>query len=74
VGFAHFDAGAGGLLELFSGDAQSSQPKRPPSQSVMVALRVDDLRQAEETLKQRGVRFTDKQGYVREHVVGNAVS
>jgi predicted enzyme related to lactoylglutathione lyase len=60
--YAHFDAGSGNLLELFSGGDSSSGPKDPTQQSVVVALQVDDLAAAEKVLRRRGVRFTDNKG------------
>ncbi len=61
-GYAHFDAGSGDLLELFSGGTCSSTPKSEESQSTMIALRVDNLADAEEVLRKRGIRFTDNYG------------
>ncbi len=60
--YAHFDAGAGGLLELFSGGKSSRRPKGPEAQSTMAALKVEDLAFAEEILRNRGVRFTENSG------------
>jgi predicted enzyme related to lactoylglutathione lyase len=60
--YAHFDAGAGGLLELFSGGKSSPDAKGPEAQSTMAALKVDDLAVAEGILRARGVRFTENCG------------
>lgn len=60
--YAHFDAGAGGLLELFSGGKSSPNPKGPEAQSTMAALRVESLALTEEILRKRGVRFTENSG------------
>jgi predicted enzyme related to lactoylglutathione lyase len=60
--YAHFDAGADCLLELFSGGKSSTNPKGPEAQSTMVALRVEDLALTEEILRKRGVRFTSNSG------------
>jgi predicted enzyme related to lactoylglutathione lyase len=60
--YAHFDAGADGLLELFSGGKSSPSPKGPKAQSTMVALRVENLAFTEEILRKRGVRFTENSG------------
>lgn len=59
---AHFDAGAGGLLELFSGGKSSPKAKGPERQSTMVALRVENLAVTEEILRKRGVVFTENSG------------
>jgi catechol 2,3-dioxygenase-like lactoylglutathione lyase family enzyme len=55
--WAHFDPGAGTLLELFAGGRQSPGPKTPAQQSIVLGLRVDDLDQAVAELRQRGVVF-----------------
>ena len=55
--WAHFDAGAGTLLELFTGGTASSAPKRPDQQSIVLGLRVDDLDGAVAELKAKGVHF-----------------
>jgi len=60
--YAHFDAGNGELLELFSEGKASSAPKSTNIQSTMFALRVDDLNFTVETLKNRGVKFTENTG------------
>ncbi len=60
--YAHFDAGAEGLLELFSGGSSSPQPKRPETQSTVFALRVENLKVTEKILRQRSVRFTENSG------------
>jgi len=55
--WAHFDAGNGMLLELFTGGKASEQPKRPDQQSLVLGLRVDDLDAAIAELQQKGVQF-----------------
>lgn len=60
--FAHFDAGGGALLELLSGGTSSLDAKDPADQSVVVALRVDDLAATQRFLESKGVRFTDNSG------------
>lgn len=60
--YAHFDAGAGGLLELFSGGKSSPKPKGPEAQSTMAALRVENLAFTEEILRNRSVQFTENSG------------
>lgn len=60
--YAHFDAGAGSLLELFSGGKAHSSPKGPELQSSLSAFLVDDLEQTKAILKDRGVQFTDNEG------------
>jgi predicted enzyme related to lactoylglutathione lyase len=60
--YAHFDAGAGGLLELFSGGKSSPKPKGPEAQSTMAALRVESLAFTEDILRKRGVQFTENRG------------
>ena len=55
--WAHLDAGAGALLELFSGGTSVQGAKTADQQSIVLGLRVDDLDQAVETLRGRGVRF-----------------
>ena len=55
--WAHFDSGAGTLLELFTGGKQRQEPKKPDQQSIILGLRVDDLDRAVVELKQRGVQF-----------------
>jgi len=54
--WAHFDAGNGGPLELFSGGKASPAPKGPDQQSITIGLRVENLDSAIMELKQRGVR------------------
>ena len=60
--YAHFDAGNGELLELFSEGKASSAPKSTDIQSTLFALRVDDLNFTVETLKNRDVKFTENTG------------
>jgi len=61
-GWAHFDAGNGALLELFSGGKASPEPKTSDQQSIILGLRVDDLNGAVDELKQKGVHFIDEIG------------
>ena len=56
--WAHFDAGAGAMLELFSGGKAQASPKVAAQQSIVLGLRVDDLDRAVETLEGRGVQFS----------------
>ena len=60
--WAHFDAGEGTLLEVFTGGKSTSEPKRPDQQSIVVGLRVEDLHRAVTELKQKGVRFIPEAG------------
>lgn len=60
--YAHFDAGAGSLLELFSGGKGLSSPKGPERQSSLSALLVDNLEETKATLIDRGVQFTENEG------------
>lgn len=60
--WAHFDAGNGSLLELFSGGKAMQAPKEADQQSIVLGLRVDDLDNAIAELKGRGVQFTDDFG------------
>ena len=55
--WAHFDSGAGTLLELFMGGKSTRGPKRPNQQSIVLGLRVEDLDRAVAELKQKGVQF-----------------
>lgn len=55
--WAHFDAGAGAMLELFTGGNAQASAKTPAQQSIVLGLRVDDLDRAVETLEGRGVQF-----------------
>jgi|SRR5689334_18646627 len=55
--WAHFDSGAGTLLELFSGGRSTKAPKRSHQQSIVLGLRVDDLDRAVAKLQQKGVQF-----------------
>ena len=55
--WAHFDTGAGTLLELFTGGSSSSGPKTPEQQSIVLGLRVENLEHAVSELTQRGVHF-----------------
>lgn len=61
-GWAHFDAGHGSLLELFSGGKARQAAKTAEQQSIVPGLRVDDLDSAIAELKERGVQFTDEVG------------
>jgi predicted enzyme related to lactoylglutathione lyase len=54
--WAHFDAGNGGLLELFNGGKASPAPKGPDQQSIVLGLRVENLDSAIMELKQKGVQ------------------
>lgn len=60
--YAHFDAGAGSLLELFSGGTRHGAPKGPDRQSSLTALLVGNLEETKAVLKGRGVQFTDSEG------------
>jgi predicted enzyme related to lactoylglutathione lyase len=60
--WAHFDAGAGTLLELFTGGKSTVEPKRPDQQSIVLGLRVADLDRAVAELKQKGVPFIPEAG------------
>ena len=60
--YAHFDAGNGSLLELFTEGKASTTPKGTEKQSTMTALLVDNLEKTKAVLKSRGVRFTDNEG------------
>ena len=55
--WAHFDAGAGTLLELFTGGQHRKKPKRPDQQSIVLGLRVDNLDRTIAELQQKGVSF-----------------
>ena len=55
--WAHFDSGAGTLLELFTGGRSTQAAKTPDQQSIVLGLRVDDLDRALAELHQRGVQF-----------------
>jgi lactoylglutathione lyase len=55
--WAHFDSGAGTLLELFTGGKSTLQAKKPDQQSIALGLRVDNLDRAVAELKQKGVQF-----------------
>ena len=60
--FAHFDAGDGALLELFSGGRAHHAPKKADQQSIRFGLRVDDLDEAIAELQERGVGFPEGVG------------
>lgn len=60
--YAHFDAGGGSLLELFSGGKKSPSVKSPKLQSCMSALLVDNLELTKSILKEKGVEFTENEG------------
>jgi len=55
--WAHFDAGAGTLLELFTGGTASGDPKQAHQQSIVLGLRVDNLAGAVAELTAKGVHF-----------------
>ena len=55
--WAHFDSGAGTLLELFTGGKSTKEPKEPDQQSIVLGLRVPDLEEAVAELEQRGIHF-----------------
>jgi len=55
--WAHFDSGAGTLLELFTGGKRRTKAKNPDQQSIVLGLRVEDLDRAVAELKQKGVQF-----------------
>lgn len=60
--WAHFDAGNGSLLELFSGGKAGQAAKESDQQSIVLGLRVDHLNGAVAELKGRGVQFTEDFG------------
>jgi len=60
--WAHFDAGAGSLFELFSGGMASQAPKGPDQQPLVLGLRVNNLHAAIADLKQKGVAFIGEVG------------
>ena len=60
--WAHFDAGNGSLLELFSGGTASGEAESADGQAIVLGLRVDNLDSALAELKGRGVQFTDDFG------------
>jgi lactoylglutathione lyase len=55
--WAHFDSGAGTLLELFTGGRSSEEPKQPHQQSIVLGLRVQELDRVVAELQQKGVQF-----------------
>ena len=55
--WAHFDSGAGTLLELFTGGTATPQAKGPHQQSIVLGLRVEDLDRVVAELEEKGVRF-----------------
>jgi predicted enzyme related to lactoylglutathione lyase len=55
--WAHFDSGAGTLLELFTGGRLVQEPKQPHQQSIVLGLRVEDLDRAVAELQQKGIKF-----------------
>jgi metallothiol transferase len=55
--WAHFDAGIGTLLELFTRGRSVRGPKSPQEQSIVLGLRVEDLGSAVNELTHRGVQF-----------------
>ena len=66
-GWAHFDTSNDTLLELFSGGAASAEVKDPEQQSIVIAIRVDDLDGVVEALKGKGVRFIGEIEAYRNH-------
>lgn len=60
--WAHFDAGDGSMLELFSGGKAAPKPKLPAQQSIVLGLRVDDLNRSIAELKGKGVHFISDVG------------
>ena len=60
--WAHFDAGEGALLELFSGGKAVSAPKKADQQSIVLGLLVDELDSAVAELKSKGVNFIGEIG------------
>jgi predicted enzyme related to lactoylglutathione lyase len=61
-GWAHFDAGNGAMLELFSGGKAHTAPKRPDQQPIVLGLRVEDLDVVHAELSQKGVVFLGEIG------------
>jgi lactoylglutathione lyase len=59
--WAHFDAGAGTLLELFTGGTASAKPKKPDQQSIVLGLRVDDFDGAVAELMAKGIHFNPEE-------------
>jgi predicted enzyme related to lactoylglutathione lyase len=59
--WAHFDSGAGTLLELFTGGTATPEPKKPHQQSIVLGLRVDDLDHVVAELKEKGVHFNPEE-------------
>src|SRR5215204_4766153 len=55
--WAHFDSGAGTLLELFTGGTSTHEPKGADQQSIVLGLRVEDLDRAIAELEENGVHF-----------------
>ncbi len=55
--WAHFDLGAGTLLELFIDGKRRQEPKKPDQQSIVLGLRVDNLDRAVSELENKGVQF-----------------
>ena len=55
--WAHFDSGAGTLLELFTGGKSTPTAKESHQQSIVLGLRVDNLDRAVAELQQKGVQF-----------------
>jgi len=65
-GWAHFDAGSGSMLELFTGGTARPAPKEPDRQPLILGLRVEDFEAAYAVLTQKGVRFTGEIGQYDE--------
>lgn len=66
-GWAHFDASNDTLLELFSGGAASPEVKGTGQQSIVIAIRVDDLDGTVDVLKAKGVQFIGEIEAYRNH-------
>ena len=63
--WAHFDSGAGTLLELFTGGTATAEPKKPHQQSIVLSLRVEELDRVVAELEEKGVHFDpDESGEV----------
>jgi predicted enzyme related to lactoylglutathione lyase len=64
AGWAHFDAGNGALLELFSGGTASQAPKTPVQQPLVIGFQVGNLRLTVDELSAKGVQFIGEiEGY-----------
>jgi predicted enzyme related to lactoylglutathione lyase len=64
--WAHFDAGNGAMLELFTGGTARPAPKEPDKQPLILGLRVEDFDAAYAELTQKGVRFIGEIGQYNE--------